>query len=255
MNIRKNPAGTTQIHWKLGLALLAAILIGQQASSQGAVKVPREYYQDDDSKLPSTVCNAMYPSPGGLGVPSSTVLPHEYILLFVFDNDPDSENAGKLVFHADPKTNGSLRTTVGCIADPDPTTDASGNALKGWGIEVKGGCPTDCTGPHLLDLITGLSNKNPKVSPSADPLTQIGNGSMHWGIFLAPLDNSESSAVKVWQVRAKDALHAGRILSSLNNLSGMKGYLGHLLIGHRPIIDKMQAVQHKKASSQAADSR
>jgi hypothetical protein len=174
------------------------------------------------------------------------VLPHEYILLFVFDNDADSENAGKIVFHADPKTNGSLRTTVGCIADPDPTTDVSGNALKGWGMEVKGGCPTDCTGPHLLDLITGLSNKNPNIAPASDPLTQLGSGNVHWGIFLAPLDNGATSAVKVWQVRAKDALHAGRILSSLNNLSGVQGYLGHLLIGHRPIIDKAQQAKTGK---------
>lgn len=249
MNIRKKPAGTTQIHWKLGLALLAAMLIGQQAWAQGAVNVPREYYQDEDSKLPSAVCSKMYPSPGGIGVPSSKVLPHEYILLFVFDNDSDSENAGKIVFHADPKTNGSLRTTVGCIADPDPTTNASGNALKGWGIEVKGGCPTDCTGPHLLDLITGLSTKQPRVTPSSDPLTELGDGNVHWGIFLAPLDNGATSAVKVWQVRAKDALHAGRILSSLSKLNGMTGYLGHLLIGHRPIIDITPEVGSKQVQA------
>jgi hypothetical protein len=242
MNIRKKPAGTTQIHWKLSLALLAAILIVQQASAQGTNNVPKQYYQDDDSMSPSAACKTLFP--GGLGVPTSTVLPHEYVLLFVFDNDTDSEIAGKNVFHADPKIAGSLRNTVGCIADPDPATDTSGKVLNNWGIEVKGGCPTDCTGPHLFNLTKDLSHKNPKVTPVPDPLKEL-SGNIHWGIFLLPLDNDATSDVKVWQVRAKDALHAGRILSSLGNLNGMKGYLGHLLIGHRPIIDQVQAVKHK----------
>jgi hypothetical protein len=244
MNIRKKTAGTTQPHWTLSLALLAAILIGQQASAQATV--PKDYYQDGDSNSPSAACKIRFP--GGLGVPSSLVVPHEYVLLFVFDNDTDSEDAGQKVFHADPKVNGSPRTTVGCVADPDPTTDASGNALKGWGIEVKGGCPTDCTGPHLLSLFTGLSNKTPNVTIDPDPLKDLG-ANIQWGIFLLPSNNGATNKVKVWQVRVKDATHADRILSNLNNFTSSTGYLGHLLIGHRPIIDPAPAVKRKQTKA------
>jgi hypothetical protein len=244
MNIRKKAAGETRTHWKIGSALLSAMLIGQQACAQGTSNLPKEYYQDADSNSPSAACHTLFP--GGLGVPVTTVPPHEYILLFVFDNDPDSEGAGKTVFHADPKNSpDSPRKTVGCLADPDPTTDAKGTALKGWGIEVKGGCPTDCTGPHLFDLIKGLANKKSQTPQDADPLTQVGDGSKHWGIFLAPSGTGETSAVKVWQVRVKDANHARRVLNSLSGLNGMNGYLGHMLIGHRPIIDQANAANHK----------
>ncbi|GEM_PF-4685523 len=239
MNIREKRSAAGHIRWKLSLALLAA-LIGQQAGAQSTSGMPTEYYQDKDPVPPSAACKALFPS--GLGVPMSTVLPHEYVLLFVFDNDTDSEAAGKMIFHADPKTAGSLRNSVGCIADPDPATAASGKTLNGWGIEIKGGCPTDCTGPHLSTLIKGLERQ--KFPQDPDPLQEFG-GIIQWGIFLAPLDSSATSAVKVWQVRVKDATHAARILTSLNNLSGMTGYLGHLLIGHRPIIDKTSTVKSR----------
>jgi hypothetical protein len=42
----------------------------------------------------------------------------------------------------------------------------------------------------------------------------------------------------VWQVQTKNAVHAARILNGLAaKLGNTKGYMGHLLIGHRPLLD------------------
>jgi hypothetical protein len=223
-------------HWNLALTVLAAMLIGgmSQASAQNTGTMPPGYYSDDTAMSPSKRCQDMFP--GGLGVPKTTVK-HTYVVLFVFDNTADSESAGQALFYADPppKDPTTPRTTVGCVADPDPLTGANG---KLWGIEVKGGCPTDCTGPGLFTAITALLKKDSKNPPVDDPLNLIG-GNTHWGIFSAPLDGgAPASDVRVWQVQTKNAVHAARILNGLAaKLGKTKGYMGHLLIGHRPLLD------------------
>jgi hypothetical protein len=215
---------TTPLHHcrALGLALLATILTTTSATA--GTPAPDKPVNLKDLKKPSAECARIFG--GGLVDPDTTVS-HRYVLLLVFTNRKTSEEAGIILFHADKPASDGTRNTSGCVADPESKANST---TARTGIVVEGDCPTDCTSPKTPPSVATLV-ENP------DPLY---NSGFNWGIFNVPKYGTKNANIAVWQIHVKNVVHARKILDGLedgNGLSDMAGYLGHLVIGYRPMPD------------------
>ena len=129
----------------------------------------------------------------------------------------------------------------GCISDPTPEVGGP------TGLIVQGGCPTDCRHSGLYDI----KAKRPK-RPAGDPLSYAKASETPdqkpptWGIWFADPGGAAEAAVEdpqshisVWQILARDACHAGRILKSVLHTDEMQktlipkgAYRGQMMIGY-----------------------
>jgi hypothetical protein len=143
---------------------------------------------------------------------------NRYVLLLIFNHNPEGQAAAAKAFHLPRGEQGSDAPPVGCIPDPDDPTNPAKN------IRVMGGCPTDCAAKNR-DMAVQIG----------DPLSRLSN--KHWALFFGdPTGAAEAQAgddtqtsFRAWQIRAKDSCHAGRILGSLTLVPG---YLGQIMIGY-----------------------
>ncbi|HTY48736.1 MAG TPA: hypothetical protein VMB48_03480 [Steroidobacteraceae bacterium] len=172
----------------------------------------------------SAACKAKY---GNVAPPASTTKSsNQYILLLEFEDDPKlKQAAAEQLFMAEPGTNGSA-PKAGCWPDPDPQGTKAAAALM-----VQGSCPTDCWGPGIR-----------RLGMTGDPLWELSKNA-NWGIFLADPDGTmevgsqdDNTIIKVWQIRVRDANHAGKVLQNLiaRGLLSAKGYKGQMMIGYKP---------------------
>ncbi len=238
--------------------LLAGLILGAGVCAK-AQALPPGYKNDESGFPPSSGCGTTT-FQDGIYQPISQVK-HSYVLLLIFSNPKNGLAAGQALFHADaPSSSGtSAPPTLSCMPDPDAidalnrtkpgtqtTSSSRASPMPTWGLVVQGGCPSDCTGPglqstqHAVKPIKGktatvLDRKNNK---DPDPLIDLDN-SPNWGIMFAGDDDASAPGALVWQIRVKDALHAGRILKYLaaQGLTGYSGYVGHIMIGYKPAND------------------
>lgn len=144
-----------------------------------------------------------------------------------------------LLFYADPSPGKPANPGFpSCVTDPDTN-------LKS--ILMQGGCPTDC---GVKPSYSGRPPPKPGAARPApgtkgDPLTNYPDD--YWAIFFAdPNGVAETSPdsqanFHVWEIVAKDACHAGKILKLLKQQyphSFEQPYLGELMIGHSPPTGK-----------------
>jgi hypothetical protein len=170
---------------------------------------------------------------------------NQYLLLLFFENS------------AAPAVNTLLNTTPvagvnvdGCWPNPDYEGDKGKANDPPALLRVQGSCPTDCVTPPKLEVTTRANTSG----PYHDPLREI-NGNPGWGLFFADRKGTSDTSnddpdtdFVVWQILVADAGHAGRVLKSLEGsapslFTTRGGYLGHLMIGYRPISSVAQ--QHK----------
>jgi len=225
MKIRNNAAKHPPYAWKHCTALLAACIWGLMTGCCAHADIPTGYFDDGENLQLSEICKSHYQK---LVLPESrlTNTQHQYVLLLTFDNVAHSQFAGKKLFGADADPNAK---TAACLQDPDmPVTTKAGEL--GYGLKIKGGCPSDCVEPAL----EGQKRSRKLDDSLADPMTQY-TGNTHWGLYFVDGNELESS-VRVWQIRVKDGKHAKELYNILTNagLLQMPGYLGHLLVGYRP---------------------
>jgi hypothetical protein len=222
----------------LGIALTASVLLAGGSKAASTPAPPYKYEVEDDVLTMSNGCQKFQ---GGVVVPVSTVLPHKYILLLVFDSESHATTAGTALFNVGAT---EFLTSFGCMVDPAMTR--AGVPIPSQGLKVKGGCPTDCLTPGMQ--VRALNSTPRALNASPDPLSDIqpaqGAGGkttkMHWGIFFGDPEHQDKSNIRVWQIRVANASHAQQILKAmdadLSNQSKVPGYMGNLLIGYRPVV-------------------
>jgi hypothetical protein len=252
----KSGHGASRCKCRLTGMLLSGLLLGAGVCAN-AQAAPPGYTDDQSGKPTSNGCKTDYQD--GIYLPMSQVK-HNYVLLLIFDSPVDGIKAGQDLFRADAPTsaNGTpVPESLSCMPDPDAiealnrskpgaqTANASqAKVMPKWGMVILGGCPSDCTGPGLYSTIAtkefkkggGNVTVDRKISKDPDPLMDMNPGT-HWGLMFAADDDWQAPGVMVWQIRAKDALHAGRIMKYLcetKALTDKKGYIGHLMIGYKP---------------------
>ncbi len=168
---------------------------------------------------------------------------NRYVLLLFFDKDPK--------YLPGIQTALGIQDThhSGCIPDPDAAGVTKGAVGAAHGIVVEGSCPTDCGGANKAEAGHRAPASRSKAT-TGDPLRRQKNGKPKWTLFFADskgntgtvADNAEDdgrTTFRVWQIMAKDACHAGRLLSLLyaqndKVFSPVGGYLGEIMIGYTP---------------------
>jgi hypothetical protein len=227
MKIRNNADKHPPYAWRHCTALLVACIWGLISGCGAHADIPTGYFDDGENLPRSKNCEQRF-SKLLLPETSLTTTHHQYVLLLTFDTLAHSQLAGQKLFGADADPNAK---TAACLEDPGMGVTAKGGGL-GFGLKVKGGCPSDCVEP-AMDAKKAVRNSD---DYTADPMIQY-TGNTHWGLyFVAPNGESESS-VRVWQIRVKDGNHARNLYENLTKvgLLQMPGYQGHLLIGYRPM--------------------
>jgi hypothetical protein len=213
---------------KHSTAMLVACIWGLMTGCCAHADVPKGYFDDGEGLPPSSQCGKQY---SGLVLPETSLANHhQYMLLLTFDNPTDSQLAGQKLFGADVDPNAK---TAACFQDPDMPVTAKAGAL-GYGLKIKGGCPSDCIEPGL----DGKTRRRNLDNYSGDPMSQFPQGKIHWGLFFVGANGESESSVRVWQIRVRDGDHAKKLYDILKNKFGllqMPGYQGHLLIGYRPM--------------------
>jgi len=264
----KRDQGLSRGKDRLVRTTLASFMLGALLCATVQAATPAGYTDEQSGKLPSNGCGTSYQD--GIYLPISQVK-HNYVLLLIFDSPYHGITAGEDLFEADDPTpiNGVTKPeTLSCMPDPDAvdalnrskpgakTVKAPKLAMPSWGMVVLGGCPSDCTGPGIFSTLVAEEVKtnagsvtiDRKISKDPDPLVDMKKGT-NWGIMFAGNDDAPIPAgrdtpvppgVMVWQIRVKDALHAGRILKYLcenRGLIGKPGYVGHVMIGYKPATE------------------
>jgi hypothetical protein len=209
-----------------GTALLVACIWGLMTGFSAQADIPKNYFDDGEGLPLSQKCKLQYTQ---LLLPETSLANHhQYVLLLTFDTLAHSQLAGQKLFGADADPNAK---TAACLQDPDMPVTAKAGAL-GYGLKIKGGCPSDCVEP-TLDGKKTVSHRD----EYSDPMSVYPQGKIHWGLyFVGEIGESESS-VRVWQIRVRDGNHANTLYGILTKagLLQMPGYQGHLLIGYRPV--------------------
>lgn len=149
-----------------------------------------------------------------------------YVLLLFFGNDDKGRRAAAKTFHFPGKKPARDAHPTGCIWDPDDPQHT------GKGIRVMGACPTDCAS----------KSRDVAAAKTGDPLGRLDG--KRWAIFFADpaatrnksgheaLNDDGQTTFRMYQIRAKNSCHAGRILNSLYLTGGYEGYLGQIMIGY-----------------------
>ncbi|MBG6223035.1 MULTISPECIES: hypothetical protein [unclassified Janthinobacterium] len=156
--------------------------------------------------------------------PSNKLIPHQYMLLLVFQKGRGSKYFGDATVNQ-----------YGCIPDVESQTDTATNktVLKETGtLMTVANCPNDCVFPRTT--VTAMEG-------GADPLD-----SNPWGILSATdttrAGGASNSKIEIWEIAAIDACHARRVYAYLTKRGTDRvlakalargDMLGEILVGYR----------------------